>query len=79
MYSRGMLSSTHTYSAEAQLTDDRSQDMTMSSDPEYILASVSTINDIRQENGKFSNTPKVCHGHHAIQGSYISNPRCLVR
>ena len=55
------------------------QDMMMSSDPEQILASLLSVNDIQEDNGRCSNTCKVCNHPHVIQESYISNPRCLVR
>ena len=45
----------------------------MASEPEQILASLSRVNDIREENGKCSNA-KVYHCPDAIQVSYISNP-----
>ena len=69
----------HSYSAAVQFFNDLPQDMTMSSDPEQILTSLSAINDIREDNGRCSKTAKVYHCLHTIQASYISNPRCLVR
>ena len=39
-----------------QLLSHRSQDMTLSSDPEQILASILSFNDIREESGRCSNT-----------------------
>ena len=69
----------HSSSAAVQCLNNQSQDMTMSSDSEEILTSLSTINDIREDNGGCLNMPKVYHHPHAIQESYISNPRCLVR
>ena len=66
-------------SAAVQYLNNQSQDVTMSSDSEEILTSLSTINDIRKDNGGYLNTPEVYHHPHAIQELYISNPRCLVR
>ena len=62
-----------------QLLSHWSQDMTMSSDPEQILTSILSLNDIREENGMYSNA-KVYHSSpDAIQELYISNPKWLVR
>jgi len=47
----------------------------MSSDPEKILASLASINDILEEDGKCSNAKVYHSSHNAIQESYISNPR----
>lgn len=69
----------HSYNAAVQFLNDLSQDMTMSSDPEQILASLTTINDIREDNGRCSKLAKVYHGSHPIQALCILNPRCLVR
>jgi hypothetical protein len=79
MYSRGM--SLHSYFPTVQFLNYRPKDMTMSTDPEQILAVLSTSNAIREENGR-------CHRvqpaltyivPYVTQESYISNPRCLVR
>jgi N-acetylglutamate synthase/N-acetylornithine aminotransferase len=73
--------SKHTYLATDQFFNYISQDMTMSNDPEQILAALSTMNDIQEENGR-------CHHvqtaltyilPYVAQESYISNLRCLVR
>ena len=55
----------HSYSAAVQFFNDLPQDMTMSSDPEQILTSLSAINDIREDNGRCSNTCKVCSSRHS--------------
>jgi len=52
--------------------------MKIFSNPEEIFAFVSTTNNIQEESGMCSITPKACHCQYAIQESYILNPRYLV-
>ena len=66
----------HSYNVAFQFLNIQYQDMTIPSDPDQILASLLTVNDIREDNRECSgHTAIVYRCSYTIQELYISNPR----